>query len=379
MPHTLLTYTWDFSQGLDIGFFTLRYYSLLFALGFLSGYYIVKRIFEQENIPIQWLDSLLTYVVVATIIGARLGHVFFYEWSYYSQHPGEILKVWEGGLASHGAAVAIILALIIFSRKVSKMSVLWVLDRAVITIALAGCFIRMGNMANSEIYGAIGNSSIETVYLQPTKSRILRIYEGVESVEFEKTDATQQYSDLGQFPIYNMRVQFMPEVSDEYVKGIVQMQIPSMLSNQPIDNKTVVPPKSRVLNDSLQIHRTTEAVFAEIPMLGVPRYPTQVIEALAYLLIFILLYTLFYRTNIKFAMGRIFGLFLITIFGFRFFVEFFKANQVAFEQQLQLNMGQYLSIPLVLLGIFFVLKPTHIDRAKVELNEAAKNPPKKKK
>lgn len=98
--------------------------------------------------------------------------MFFYQWDYYSQHPVEILKVWEGGLASHGAAIAIIIALYFFSKKVSKKSTLWILDKVVVTVALAGCFIRMGNMFNSEIYGKLHNSSIETVYLDLPRQSI---------------------------------------------------------------------------------------------------------------------------------------------------------------------------------------------------------------
>ena len=113
--HSLMTITWDMTKGLDLGIITLRYYSLLFALGFVLGYMLMKRIFKNEGVPQEKLDTLLTYVVIATVVGARLGHVFFYQWDYYSQHPSEILKVWEGGLASHGAAIAIIIAIIIYS------------------------------------------------------------------------------------------------------------------------------------------------------------------------------------------------------------------------------------------------------------------------
>ncbi len=342
-------------QGIDIGSFTLRFYSLLFALGFLVGYWIVKRIFEQENIPIDWLDSLLTYVVVATILGARLGHVFFYEWEYYSQHPGEILKVWEGGLASHGAAVAIILALIIFSKKVSKKSVLWVLDRAVITIALAGCFIRLGNMANSEIYGAKANSSIETVYLQPAKNRIINSFQGITDVTFIKTNERLEKDGIS-YPVYSMEVFFVDRAGEEYVQRALREQIPNYLNSLLVDNQTVI----SYPNAPSEFAEKENQVMGKTLVLGVPRYPTQLIEALAYLLIFVLLYTLFYKTNIKYAQGRIFALFLITIFGFRFFVEFYKANQVAFEADYQLNMGQYLSIPLVIVGLYFFAKPKRV-------------------
>lgn len=355
MLSTLLTFTWNMPQGIEIGSFTIRFYSLLFALGFFVGYLIMKRIFQKENISIDWLDSLLTYVVIATIIGARLGHVFFYEWAYYSQHPGEILKVWEGGLASHGAAVAIILALIIYSKRVSKKSVLWILDRVVITVALAGCFIRLGNMANSEIYGAKANSAVETVYLKPAENRIINSFQGIQDVSFSKTDERFEQDGID-FPVYNMTVTFVPNAIEEYAKRSVDEQIPGYLRNMHVDNQTVLP-KPDAVSELTDINNT---IVAQVQVLGVPRYPTQVIEALGYLLIFILLFTLFKKTNIRFAQGRIFGLFLLTVFGFRFFVEFFKANQVAFESDLQFNMGQNLSIPLVALGLFFIFKPKKV-------------------
>lgn len=135
-----------------IGGFSIRWYGFLFALSFVLGYLIMLRIFRKENIPQKLLDELSTYMIVATIIGARLGHCLFYEPSYYLQHPLEILYVWKGGLASHGAAIGILVALLIFSKR-SKKPYLWILDRIVIVVALAGFFIRMGNLMNSEIFG----------------------------------------------------------------------------------------------------------------------------------------------------------------------------------------------------------------------------------
>jgi phosphatidylglycerol:prolipoprotein diacylglycerol transferase len=136
-----------------LGSFTIRWYGLLFSLGFLIGYHIEERIFQIEKLPKKWLESLLLYVIFATIIGARLGHVFFYGWDYYSRHPKEIIMLWHGGLASHGGALAIVISLFIYSKKVSKKPVLWILDRVVIPTALAASFIRLGNLMNSEIYG----------------------------------------------------------------------------------------------------------------------------------------------------------------------------------------------------------------------------------
>ncbi len=146
-----------------IGGFSLRYYGLLFVLAFLCGYKVEERIFKSEGLSIVWLDKLFIYVAVATVIGARLGHCIFYDWAYFSQHPLEmILPVrfqptfqFTGyqGLASHGAAIGIILGLWYYSKKVSKRPIFWILDRAVIPIALAGVFIRLGNLMNSEIVG----------------------------------------------------------------------------------------------------------------------------------------------------------------------------------------------------------------------------------
>ena len=132
---------------------SVRWYGLMFAIGFTVGYWIVSKMFRHEGAPEKWLGSLLAYVVVATIVGARLGHVFFYEWDYYSQHPGEILQIWHGGLASHGGTIAIIIALFLWSWIVAKKPASWVFDKITVAIALVGGLIRLGNLFNSEIYG----------------------------------------------------------------------------------------------------------------------------------------------------------------------------------------------------------------------------------
>jgi prolipoprotein diacylglyceryl transferase len=230
-----------------------RYYGLLFALAFVFGYLIIQKMFKKEGLPNEMLDRLATYMVIATIIGARLGHVLFYEPAYYFSHPVEILKIWHGGLASHGAAIAIILALWLFSRKYNK-HFLWTIDRIAVVVALSGLFIRTGNLMNSEIYG----STTQVPWA------------------------------------------FIFELSD-----------PQKL----------------------------------------PRHPSQIYEALAYFLVFIFLYLYYYRKDGKPKEGLMFSWFMILVFGFRFIVEFFKANQVPFESQLPLNMGQLLSIPFVILGV----------------------------
>lgn len=150
----LLAVEWSVSPEIvQIGPFSLRWYGLLFALGFLLGLFMVRKMFLAEKAPEEWLDKCFMYMVVGTVIGARLGHVFFYDWDYYSQHLAEIPQIWKGGLASHGGAIGNLIALWIFSRRVSKKPLLWILDRVSVPTALAGCFIRLGNLMNSEILG----------------------------------------------------------------------------------------------------------------------------------------------------------------------------------------------------------------------------------
>lgn len=151
----ILSYiTWEASPEIfSIGPLTMRWYGLLFASGFLIGFYIVRQMFLAEKAPEEWLEQIFMYMVLGTVIGARLGHVFFYEWGYYSQHLSEIPMVWKGGLASHGGTLGVLAGLWIFSKRISKRSILWVLDKVVVPTALVGCFIRLGNLMNSEIYG----------------------------------------------------------------------------------------------------------------------------------------------------------------------------------------------------------------------------------
>jgi phosphatidylglycerol:prolipoprotein diacylglycerol transferase len=149
----MLSYiTWSVNPEIFPNLLPVRWYGLLFAAAFFFGYLVLIKIFKHEKLPVALLDQLALYVFIATIIGARLGHVLFYEPDYFLSNPLLILKIWQGGLASHGAAIGILIAIWLFSRK-NKIHYLWVLDRLVIVVALGGFFIRMGNLMNSEIYG----------------------------------------------------------------------------------------------------------------------------------------------------------------------------------------------------------------------------------
>lgn len=242
-------------QGLHLGVLSVRWYGLLFAASFYFGYILFTKFFKIENVPLEVLDKLTIYMAVGTVLGARLGHCIFYEPDYYLSHPWEILFIWHGGLASHGAAIGIPLAIYFFSKN-EKRNYLWTIDRVVITVALAGFFIRTGNLMNSEIYGI--KTSLPWGFI------------------FER--ANEQF----------------------------------------------------------------------------PMHPTQIYEALAYLVIFGILLRLYYYYKGKPANGLLFSLFLIMVFGVRFIVEFIKNEQVDFEKGMTLNMGQILSIPLILLGCYIL-------------------------
>jgi phosphatidylglycerol:prolipoprotein diacylglycerol transferase len=236
-----------------IGTIAPRWYGLLFAMGFVFGYIVMLKIFKKERIAVRILDQLATYMIIATIIGARLGHVLFYEPRSYFSDPIQILQVWKGGLASHGAGIAIIIALLLFSRKNNKPFI-WIFDRISIVIALAGAFIRSGNLMNSEIYG--------------------------------------------------------------------------MATTLPWGFK-----------------------FVNVDPSLIPKHPTQIYEALAYLMTFIFLWVVYLKRDGKPRPGFLFAMFMILVFSFRFFIEFLKEPQVAFESSMSLNMGQLLSIPFVVLGV----------------------------
>lgn len=348
-----LTIFWGADLGFDIGGFTIRYYSLLFAAGFILGYQLMKRIYIKEGIDLKYLDKLLTYAVIATVVGARLGHCFFYDWDYYGQHPLEILKVWKGGLASHGAAIALIFAMYLFGKQLAvyfenpgsvRKGMLYALDRLVITVALAGCFIRFGNWMNSEIYGQMGNSEIETVFTrlieQPMGQYGYESYfDHAEVVPTGETYATDSIA----YPVLKMTVTPRQLLSEQQIAEL----FPGIRSKY--NNRTLSERNAIVLPDATPTLNSDGTFSFEI--LGIPRLPTQLIESSAYLIIFVILFVLYQNPKLAMKNGFLFGTFLVLVFGFRFVVEYWKADQSAFEADMSLNMGQWLSIPLVLIGL----------------------------
>lgn len=249
---------WNVSpEIISIGPITLRWYGLMFLLGFSIGFTLMRKVCEWEGKSLEKLDNLLIAIVLGTTIGARLGHVLFYDPKYYFSNPLEILKIWEGGLASHGGGLGVMIAIWIFVRRNPEFSLMWVFDRIAIFTVMTGGFIRLGNLFNSEILG------------KPTS--------GDWGVVFQRVD---------QFP----------------------------------------------------------------------RHPAQVYESLCYFLVFALTYKVYLKYKSRTPSGLLLGMVFVGIFIARFFIEFVKENQEAFENQMVLNMGQLLSLPFIAVGAYLIVR-----------------------
>lgn len=241
----------------QIGPIQPRWYGLLFAGAFVVGFLVERKLFLQAGRKEQEVETLLTYVLIGTVIGARLGHVIFYDLTYYLRYPAEIIAIWHGGLASHGAAIGILAAMYLYAKKKKKMSFLWLADRVVVVVAIGGAFIRTGNFFNSEIVG------------------------------------------------------------------------------QPSDLPWAI-------------------IFSRIDM--VPRHPTMLYEALLCLVTFAVLWIIYKRYAHRPPEGALFGTFLVLLFSGRFLLEFTKVNQAGFAADWAINMGQWLSLPLIAYGIWLMWK-----------------------
>ncbi|MGZ4090096.1 MAG: prolipoprotein diacylglyceryl transferase [Bacteroidia bacterium] len=256
----------------------VRWYGLMWALAFISSHFIMNRVYKAEGRPDKHLDTLTLYIIIGTVLGARLGHCLFYgPWfdetlqngvvvEGYLSHPLNMLKVYEGGLASHGGAIGIIIAMILYCRK-TKESWLWLFDRLVIVVPLAGAFIRIGNLINSEIIGTVTNVPWAFIFVR------------------------------------------------------------------------------------------------EDPM---PRHPAQLYEAIYCVFLFVLMYRLWKTKRDNYGPGFMFGLLCVLLFIERFLDEFVKENQSDFENGNLLNMGQVLSIPFILIGIFMMWRSFKLKKGRDE-------------
>ncbi|ATS03398.1 prolipoprotein diacylglyceryl transferase [Porphyromonas gingivalis] len=265
--------TWDFDPVLFTLFgHPIVWYGLLFALGLIIlGPWIEKKMWEYEKLDSKWFETLAVYVFVGTIVGARLGHVLFYDPAYYLANPAKIFVTWEGGLASHGGTIGIIIACWLYSRRVTRKSILWVLDRLAVPTGIVAAMIRLGNLTNSEIFGRPTTL--------PWGFRFIR---------------SEEYRHL-------------------------------------------------------------------VPNMDMGCHPTQIYEALCYLAVFALCMWLYWKRDAaRRYSGLIVGVFLTGIFLSRFIIERIKIVQEPWELKLiesvGLNMGQLLSIPFVLAGIWLIIR-----------------------
>lgn len=303
MTHSL-SIVWNPSEGIHLGSFMVRYYSLMFVVAFGLGWFIMKKIFDREGESVEKLDKLFIYTLVATLLGARLGHVFFYDWDYFKDHPAEILLPFRfspqfeftgfAGLASHGAAIAIILTMVYYSKNIIHRPLLWVLDRVVIPVTSGGIFVRLGNFFNSEILGK------ETTPDTPTAVKFIRgedLLNKRDVVEITKiADYNQAYKAI--------------ETNPDFA-----------------------------------------STLAKIPF----RHPAQLYEAVGYVFVFLIIFYMYWKTDARKKHGLIFGVFLVLLWAVRFFVEFVKESQGGFEGDNPILLtGQWLSIPFILAGFYFI-------------------------
>lgn len=297
----LLKFDWNPSTGIDIiGNFKLHYYSMMWIIAFILGWYIMKRIFTKEKIPMDYLDPLFIYTVLATMIGARLGHVLFYQSELISQDFFSIFLPFKfkggfeftgfQGLASHGAAIGIIVGMYLYRKKYTYKSLMWILDRIVIPVASGAVFIRIGNFINSEIIGEQTTSSFGVRFVQ-----------------------------------------------DQYRKGEI-VQLTGIKDVNEAYAAVTNTPKFQYLLDAIPY-----------------RHPAQLYESFSYIFVFIILWFTYSKTNKSEQPGFLFGLFLVLLWTVRFFVEFVKEPQGdEYINWANLNTGQWLSIPFIILGFYFM-------------------------
>ncbi|MFC5044467.1 prolipoprotein diacylglyceryl transferase [Aquimarina hainanensis] len=301
---TFTTIIWNPAEGIDLGFFMIRFYSLMFVVAFSVGWYLMKKIYIRENISMEKLDAVFIYAVLGTLIGARLGHVIFYDWDYYKNNLMEIFLPFRfdpsfsfvgfQGLASHGAAIAFIIAMYYYAKKVLKKHPLWILDRVTIPAAFGGIFVRIGNFFNSEIIG------------EPTTSAF--------GVKFVRDGLSKN------------------EVVRETGIKHINKAYAAVVEN----------PK-----------------FAEL-LEAIPyRHPAQLYEAFGYIFVSLILWYLYWKTNKRNHRGFLFGMYLILIWVVRFIVEYVKKSQGGFEDAFGdiLSTGQWLSIPFIIAGLYFIFRP----------------------
>lgn len=364
----------------SIGAISLRWYGLLFALGFLISQQILYYIYKTEGKPQKDVDTLTVYMVIATILGARFGHVLFYQPEIIWENPLSIFLPVEfspfrftgfQGLASHGGAIGILFALWLYSnysilfskddktaktkwglfiskRKKEGQSYLQVLDRIVILVALTGCLIRLGNYFNSEIIGKPSNFATSVVFASPLKEVLLRdrLTESPISEIIVKKNEEAYSTGEGRVPIH-VYLFFKDGKSESEIINYLNSDVKYYLANM-----TEFIEESFGSSLNYQISTDNDGkLIAKISTMGIARHPAQLYESASCLILFLFLFWYWTRWKAALPPGRIFGMFLIILWSLRFAYEYLKENQVDFENNLPFNMGQILSVPLIVVGI----------------------------
>jgi phosphatidylglycerol---prolipoprotein diacylglyceryl transferase len=341
--------------------FALRWYGLLFALGFLISQQILYYIYEKEGKPQKDVDTLTIYMVVATIVGARLGHVIFYQPELLWENPLGVILPFEfnpfrftglQGLASHGGAIAILFALWLYARKKKPgQSYLQVVDRIVILVALTGALIRLGNFFNSEIIGKPTDSPLGVIFANRFTDTIqdedVDTKDIVEDVAFQRGSGS--VSPEGRAPL-NIFLFFKKGVTEENAEEFANYAAGNILDNSADEHFDY-----NANNSSIEVVKEASGNYAaRIATYGIARHPAQMYESVACVILFVLLYLIWNRYKENLPPGRLLGIFLIWCFGLRFVFEYLKEPQVDFEKTMTLNMGQILSIPLFIAGIIIL-------------------------
>lgn len=343
-----------------------RWYGLLFAIAFYSGYVILRKVWLKEKLTEKSLDTLSWYIILATLVGARLGHVFFYGpwWDEfdaagnllvegYFSHPISILNIREGGLASHGATIGVLIGLYLYRRSTKlKKSYLWLVDRVVIVVAIGAALVRIGNFTNSEIIGIPSDAPTAVIFAQTATSRLdanlVEEGRGLYDYNFTATDK-KVIIDSNVYIEYLLNLSYSGS-EDEFHEFVLYRLTGILNTNNPTYRHT-----SFNGFQEYEISGDNNLKTAQVKVLMLPRHPAQLYESFGYLLLFLLLYALYRKYGTEIQEGLLFGVFLFSLFTTRFFVEFVKENQVSFEDDLALNMGQNLSIPFALIGIGFII------------------------
>ena len=367
------SYLWDPDIYLYEGdIFSVRWYSVLFILGFIIGRFLVVGAYKREKKYDTTVDLQMLYMVFGILIGSRIGHVIFYEPEILSRGIIEVLSFWKGGLASHGAAIGILSGMAIYSFEVvvndfrikikdrlrRGYNYLQVMDRMIIAVAIGCSLIRMGNFVNSETIGLQTQNSYGVLFVNPIEERIKNQLPFVKKVSFEETG---KFYKNGQ-PFLNTKIFFdNEEYKETRIKNSIQKSLNYLHPQNVYSNSTVINPyKDEV---KYQFKRNASDFYMEYETVGVYRHPAQLYESLTYLIIGIVMFIILKKYQLNLRHGSLLAFFFISAFLGRFILEYFKENQINNELyklndflSLNLNLGQLLSIPFVVFGVYLFFR-----------------------